>query len=392
MNSKKFITFLSLGLLVVSGWTKPTQQWQGIIEYEDTVKVIKNPQEPALGELVLDLEEDLVIGNNVDEHLMFFKWFDVAVDPEGILFILDGGNFRIQVFDIKGKYLYTIGKEGEGPGELRDPRSLHLDEQGNLFVKDGAKIHLFDVGSTGQYVESYPVPMNCTQFKVLSDGNIIADKPKFDPENFSYEVVLLDGRGRILTNLASFPALKMESMFIKKDRFTINDPMLYLCPYLKDSAIYGFSQDYILFIVNAQGEIIQRVERAEPRQKITKKDKRRMVDKLIALLKVRKPDKKEEKNQLQKRVTIPDALPFFDGIHHDEAGNIYVRREKSYLSEEKGNWFDFFDKDGRYLYKLKVHVPVTRIRRGYIYSRGVDRETGYLRMKRYRIKNWEPER
>ena len=43
---------------------------------------------------------------------------------------------RISVFDRTGKYLRSIGKAGQGPGEFRTPHALEFDSQGRLIVMD----------------------------------------------------------------------------------------------------------------------------------------------------------------------------------------------------------------------------------------------------------------
>ena len=54
---------------------------------------------------------------------------DVAVDKAGNIYILDSGNARIQKFGPDGKYLATIGRKGQGPGEFILPDGLDIDKR-----------------------------------------------------------------------------------------------------------------------------------------------------------------------------------------------------------------------------------------------------------------------
>jgi len=81
------VLFLSAFSMVISfGGQKP--QWKGKIEYEDGIKVIKNPRDPLYGEIEFDLEEDLSIGNEEDENYMFYRGVGIEVDSDGNIFIL----------------------------------------------------------------------------------------------------------------------------------------------------------------------------------------------------------------------------------------------------------------------------------------------------------------
>src|SRR4030095_1357022 len=42
----------------------------------------------------------------------------LAIDAEGNLYVVDGGNDRIQVFDPDGKFINMWGTSGSGPGEF----------------------------------------------------------------------------------------------------------------------------------------------------------------------------------------------------------------------------------------------------------------------------------
>jgi len=59
-----------------------------------------------------------------------------AVAPDGTLYVLDGGNFRIQAFSPEGDYLRAWGKAGRKLGELARPRGIGVDTDGNVYVTD----------------------------------------------------------------------------------------------------------------------------------------------------------------------------------------------------------------------------------------------------------------
>lgn len=53
------------------------------------------------------------------------------------LMVVDAMNFRVQVFDRSGKYLYGIGSIGEINGTMYRPKGVAADSEGNLYVVDG---------------------------------------------------------------------------------------------------------------------------------------------------------------------------------------------------------------------------------------------------------------
>lgn len=58
MRKHFFIFILILSILLIFHCQSDKATWQGTIEDLDTVKVVKNPEEPLYGELVFDLKED----------------------------------------------------------------------------------------------------------------------------------------------------------------------------------------------------------------------------------------------------------------------------------------------------------------------------------------------
>jgi DNA-binding beta-propeller fold protein YncE len=63
---------------------------------------------------------------------------DVAIGLDGRLYVVDGGNFRIVVFDREGKYLSAFGSVGKQYGQFARPKEVAVDREGNVYVVDSA--------------------------------------------------------------------------------------------------------------------------------------------------------------------------------------------------------------------------------------------------------------
>jgi len=71
---------------------------------------------------------------------------DVAIGGKGQLYVVDGGNFRVQVFDADGKFQKVFGAIGRQSGQFSRPKEIAVDPQGNLYVVDTAfgNFQIFD--------------------------------------------------------------------------------------------------------------------------------------------------------------------------------------------------------------------------------------------------------
>lgn len=71
---------------------------------------------------------------------------NLAMDPDGNLYVTDTGNFRIQKFSPEGKHLAVIGKVGTQPGTFTRPKGVAVDPEGRVYVVDAAfeNVQIFD--------------------------------------------------------------------------------------------------------------------------------------------------------------------------------------------------------------------------------------------------------
>jgi len=82
---------------------------------------------------------------------------DVAVGPQGRIYLVDGVNSRIMVIGPNGKLQFTFGRSGNGQGELQHPMGIDITKKGQVFVADTGnhRIQVFD--HRGGFLYMFPV-------------------------------------------------------------------------------------------------------------------------------------------------------------------------------------------------------------------------------------------
>ena len=92
------------------------------IETVDGVRTVVNPAFPKEGVVRYTLLDDLTLGGEEGEgEIVLNRPFDLRVDAQGNIFVLDWGDVQFKVFAPDGRLLRAFGKEGQGPGELPSP-------------------------------------------------------------------------------------------------------------------------------------------------------------------------------------------------------------------------------------------------------------------------------
>jgi len=78
------------------------------------------------------------IGGRGEEEGLFDRPTYLKVDLLGNLYVNDSHNFRIQKFDLEGKYLHHVGYPGDTPGGFARPKGHDISRDGFLYVADAA--------------------------------------------------------------------------------------------------------------------------------------------------------------------------------------------------------------------------------------------------------------
>jgi len=360
-------------------------EWKGKIEVEDGVKVVKNPDKPLFGELIFDLEEDLIIGNEEYENYMFYQAHDIKVDSQGNIYVLDAGNHRVQKFDKNGNYLQTIGRKGQGPGEFANIYNMLFDNQNNLYVKGMRIIHIFN--NKGEFIRNVTFPISLHNFAVCTEGNFIVSGFITSEKGQNYGVLIVNSAGKIIKDISEFPGINIfqsgKSMFFLSHAYS---PMLYLIPVCDKGVIYGYSPEYKLYFLNQKGDIFLMVKKDESPHVISRGEKDKIIDERHE--DTGRNGSKWPKDIIEEAANFSKNQPFYNRILADDKGRIYVRKVKSVLNKSREVEFDIFSNDGYYLYKTSLPFSPSVIKNGYLYYVSTSEETGAVRIKRSEIKNW----
>jgi hypothetical protein len=398
MKSKARVLSIALflaALIILVSIGGQKAEWKGKVEIEEGIKVIKNPGEPLYGEIKFELEEDLSIGNEDDENYLFYRLRGIQVDIDGNIYVLDSGNYRLQVFDKSGKYLRTIGKKGQGPGEFSIPTRLQLDDEtGDIFVKDNGlrKIIIFE--KEGKYIDK-----DIYLVELLNDFYLDSDRciwgkfslPGIDMYRFIKKLTLTGKVEKIFTEIPYYMKRLMLSsskvgntVYAEGYFFTHGyEYDLFLSKVDSHTFVYGHSKKYELVAVDKSGKTLFIIRKDESPIKITKNEKDRI--------------KNQEIWNIRKRgyfvselsIKFPDYMPYFYLIITDDKSRIYVRKNLVSRESNTNHEYDVFNKEGRYIYKIHLNHYPEVIKNGYVYTRIANEETGEEQVKRYRIKNWD---
>jgi len=146
--------------------------------------------------LEISIQEVLSIGALDDEAI--FQWTGVAADGDGFIYVLDGLDYSLKKFDVKGNLVKKAGRKGQGPGEFMAPRLLACSRD-LLYATDQTVqgISVFDRDL--EFKKRIPFSRPITDLFVLSDETIVLAAMGFPEPG---KIIVMDGSGHVKTELA----------------------------------------------------------------------------------------------------------------------------------------------------------------------------------------------
>jgi NHL repeat len=136
----------------------------------------------------------------------FVRPVNIAVDEQSNIYIVDGGNHRIQKFDMNGKFLKMWGQHGDGDGQFIFQvapdhfGAVAVDSSGNVYVTDyNSRVQKFD--SNGKFLMKWGTAGDDDgQFAVHSHMSIAVDASGnvYVSDTNNYCIQKFDANGKFL--------------------------------------------------------------------------------------------------------------------------------------------------------------------------------------------------
>ncbi len=145
---------------------------------------------------ILDLEGNRIdsIGKRGSEAGEFNYPTHIAADAAGDVYVMDSLNFRVQIFDKAGKFITQFGGNGTSIHDFMKPKGIAVDSEGHVWVSDSLRnsVQAFDrsgrllliFGKAGIGAGQFNVPMGL--FMDDNDRLYVSDSYNFRVQMFQY--------------------------------------------------------------------------------------------------------------------------------------------------------------------------------------------------------------
>ncbi|XP_065894880.1 tripartite motif-containing protein 2-like [Dysidea avara] len=115
-----------------------------------------------------------IIGNNRGNNTgQFSAPRGLVFSSNKMLYVVDGWNHRVQVFQQDDKFAFTFGSKGSNPGQFQNPVRIAIDTDNRVLVSDFDGNHISLFSHTGSFISR----ITCDRPRAITvspDGHIIA--------------------------------------------------------------------------------------------------------------------------------------------------------------------------------------------------------------------------
>jgi 6-bladed beta-propeller len=356
-------------VLLASALNAQTPVWKGKIFKDGDVTIVQNPKEPIYREPVITLKEDLVLGGGKAQgEYAFSRARSIAVDNDGRIYVGDSQQTCVKVYNKTGGYLRTIGRRGQGPGEMSWVDSVAISHDNReLIVGDISRLIVFDL--QGRFQRNIPTRGLNVATRIDGQGNVFVWISDIRGKRSILRVFGPD-MTKILADIAVIPDPPEPSIYMPRAHWILDS---------QDRLIFGYPKTYEISIYDKHLRIEKMIRRQYVPVKVTDEDKK-------TYLKRSNPPGVSG----PPKYPCPSVHAAFRSFFIDDLGHLFVQTwERS--ADDKKDFYDIYDPEGRFFGRIALNVhpdfinPTTRILRdNKLYATEVDEE-GYEIVKRYSV-------
>jgi len=322
----------------------------------DGIKIIINPDFPRDGIQYYQANDIVILGSEEGpEEGMLILPYDIKIDSQDQIYILDGYDACLRVYDPNGNWIRNIGRAGQGPGEFVYLISFDISRDDNLYLLDLMQKRVSIFNTSGKFISSFKVEGHCDRLELDESRQIYLEQDinvtqKSISGSGLWEKIIyrVDSRGEGYFKYGKFPAEyyvwgprktaqgRRSITHLSSEAYTTvwkvrGDGLLYL----------GYSQDYILTIYNKRGKPLFKFGRDFPQ--------------------IRHPE-------YSKDLSHPKFYPafYYRYMFFDDDNNLWL---KQYISQpDTKHVYDIFSPEGIFIRQAVVPESIYLYRRGKVYT------------------------
>jgi len=321
------------------------------------VEIISNPKKPKSLKDVpskLVLKEEYAVGDSENLDEMISEVAFLTVDDDNNIFALDMKEMNIKVYGPLGNYIRTIGKKGQGPGELNIPAGILITPDKQLLVLDVLNRRMAFFTLDGEFVKNISIADKTSIVNPVmdSEGNIAAMELVIEGQKMFWYIRKYDKDLKPLfdVNKVEFKnPLEGKMNPFEFIQLTVFDK--------KGNLYFGDAKGYVIKIFDPDGKHIRTIEKKYDPTKITKEDIEQMLEAIPNIAGA----------NLKDRLEFPKNYPAYESFSLDEEGRLFVRSYKK-GKEEDVYFLDVFGVDGKYISTLATKASPRVWKDGKMYS------------------------
>ncbi|NQT80050.1 MAG: hypothetical protein HQ555_06635 [Candidatus Aminicenantes bacterium] len=345
----------------------------------DGVAHIKNPEKPLKGEVLLDIEQTLNI-NPYQYEEVDLGWFDFVRDRDGEVILFNSNKTEAQRFNLDGKYLGSLVRKGQGPGEFPDFQMFSVFfMNGQIWASGALKMAKYD--KNGQFLHERRIGYRPTVF--VDENTFFIEERINNKDGWLNKISLVSlsqDKEKENSELDFFHEKNVGMIQSKDGRARFAEAwgtpdIEYAYDQENQKLYFALNTQYKINVKNLKGETIHVIEKPYKHVKVNMEDKKKLLTWA-----------KESEFGKWVLTVYPDTLVAIKDIKILPKGYLAVYR----VSGVKTFEVDVFDQDGRFVYIIKPPQGVS-LETVKFYSFGFaareTQEDELLVYTEYRIKN-----
>jgi DNA-binding beta-propeller fold protein YncE len=123
---------------------------------------------------------------------------DVAVGTGGQIYVVDGGNHQVAVFDASGQRVTSLGMLGSDEGQFLDPLGIDTGPGGEVYVADKGNKRLVVFDAEGDYRRNLTLSADGEDVVPVDVAVDPRGRTVFVTDNAAHRVAVFDVRGKFL--------------------------------------------------------------------------------------------------------------------------------------------------------------------------------------------------